>query len=133
MYGVFLASASHLRASYVVLLLIGGLVTKLQREDWTVSKSLFNLLLVLLRYAIPKAAFCCLHVERMCTMSTSQDVGNDEQVLETECPVPLDPPSDCSKVTEDGGVLKHVLSEGSGEVPVLHGRCLGASCSQQAI
>eukprot|EP00775_Hariotina_reticulata_P007506 gene7506-7716_t len=57
-------------------------------------------------------------------MSTSQDVRNEEQGLEMECPVPLEPPSDCSKVTQDGGVLKHVLTEGSGEVPVLHARCL---------
>jgi hypothetical protein len=39
--------------------------------------------------------------------------------------VPLDPPADCIKVTDDGGVLKHVVAEGSGDLPVRHGRCLG--------
>ena len=39
--------------------------------------------------------------------------------------VPMEPPQDCTKVTEDGGVLKHVVTEGSGEVPCLHARCLG--------
>lgn len=39
--------------------------------------------------------------------------------------VPLSPPEDCVQVTEDGGVLKHILTEGSGEVPMLHARCLG--------
>lgn len=29
-------------------------------------------------------------------------------------------------VTNDGGVVKHVISEGSGDVPPLHARCLGA-------
>lgn len=39
--------------------------------------------------------------------------------------VPLSPPEDCIKVTEDGGVLKHIMTEGSGEAPMLHARCLG--------
>ncbi len=39
----------------------------------------------------------------------------------------LDPPSDCVKITSDGGVLKHIIREGSGDVPVLHARCLGAT------
>lgn len=40
-------------------------------------------------------------------------------------PVPLTPPADCIAVTDDRGVLKHVVAEGSGDLPVLHGRCLG--------
>jgi hypothetical protein len=39
--------------------------------------------------------------------------------------VALSPPADCIKITDDGGVLKHVIAEGSGDLPVRHGRCLG--------
>lgn len=48
--------------------------------------------------------------------------------------VPLTPPADCIKITEDGGVLKHVVAEGSGDLPVRHGRCLGKRfCSSAAV
>jgi hypothetical protein len=49
------------------------------------------------------------------------DVGPPEPPIT----VPLTPPEDCIKVTEDGGVLKHIMTEGSGESPMLHARCLG--------
>jgi hypothetical protein len=39
--------------------------------------------------------------------------------------VPMEPPKDCIQITDDGGVLKHVVTEGSGEAPPLHARCLG--------
>lgn len=39
--------------------------------------------------------------------------------------VTLSPPADCIKITDDGGVLKHVVAEGSGDLPMRHGRCLG--------
>lgn len=38
---------------------------------------------------------------------------------------PLTPPDGCERITPDGGVLKHVLKEGSGDHPCLHARCLG--------
>ncbi|KAI8466791.1 MAG: 42 kDa peptidyl-prolyl isomerase-like protein [Monoraphidium minutum] len=37
---------------------------------------------------------------------------------------PMAPPEGCEQLTPDGGVLKLVLSEGSGDAPVLHARCL---------
>ncbi|WIA11718.1 hypothetical protein OEZ85_011813 [Tetradesmus obliquus] len=49
-----------------------------------------------------------------------EDVGPPQPPIT----VPLSPPEDCVQVTEDGGVLKHILTEGSGEVPMLHARCL---------
>ena len=30
------------------------------------------------------------------------------------------------RITLDGGVVKHILQEGSGDFPPLHARCLGA-------
>ena len=35
------------------------------------------------------------------------------------------PPPGCEHVTQDGGVLKHVLQTGTGARPPLHSRCLG--------
>ncbi len=40
---------------------------------------------------------------------------------------PLRPPEDCEPVTEDGGVMKRVISEGTGDKPPRHARCLGGS------
>eukprot|EP00882_Tetradesmus_deserticola_P015422 GHRQ01016433.1.p1 GENE.GHRQ01016433.1~~GHRQ01016433.1.p1 ORF type:complete len:408 (+),score=180.53 GHRQ01016433.1:412-1635(+) len=37
---------------------------------------------------------------------------------------PLSPPEGCLRITEDGGVLKHIITEGSGDAPMLHARCL---------
>jgi hypothetical protein len=52
--------------------------------------------------------------------------GTEPQSQTNEaCSVPLVPPQDCEKITPDGGVLKHVVEAGAGELPVLHGRCLG--------
>lgn len=42
---------------------------------------------------------------------------------------PLNPPEGCSKVTDDGGVLKKVLVDGHGDPPKCHARCLGAQQS----
>lgn len=50
-------------------------------------------------------------------------------VIEEIEDVPMEPPAGCIKVTADGGVLKHVVTEGSGATPVLHAKCLGARSS----
>lgn len=58
--------------------------------------------------------------------------GTPEQPGTVLDDVPLSPPPECIKVTPDGGVLKNVVAEGSGDLPVRHGRCLGKpECSNQ--
>jgi hypothetical protein len=59
-------------------------------------------------------------------MSAPEDqTGEQDQLYAHLDPVPLTPPADCIPLTEDGGVLKHVVAEGKGDLPVRHGRCLG--------
>eukprot|EP00879_Flechtneria_rotunda_P005210 GHRR01005492.1.p1 GENE.GHRR01005492.1~~GHRR01005492.1.p1 ORF type:complete len:384 (+),score=144.45 GHRR01005492.1:94-1245(+) len=43
---------------------------------------------------------------------------------DTAADPPMSPPETVAKVTEDGAVLKHIVTEGSGDPPVLHARCL---------
>lgn len=47
-----------------------------------------------------------------------------------ELPV-LCPPVDCQTVTADGGVLKSIITEGTGDTPGLHSRCLGGCMSKE--
>lgn len=42
----------------------------------------------------------------------------------SSAPLPMVPPEDCEKVTPDGGVLKKTITEGSGDRPCLHARCI---------
>lgn len=56
-------------------------------------------------------------------MDTANETGPVEE--QYTLPADLTPPVDCIKVTEDGGVLKHIVTEGTGDPPVLHARCLG--------
>lgn len=58
-------------------------------------------------------------------MSEEAQTAPEQQIEAQLDSVPLTPPADCIQVTEDGGVLKHVVAEGSGDLPVRHGRCLG--------
>lgn len=57
-------------------------------------------------------------------MSEEAQTAPEQQTEAQLEAVPLTPPADCIQVTEDGGVLKHVVAEGSGDLPVRHGRCL---------
>lgn len=46
--------------------------------------------------------------------------------------IPLTPPAEATPVTPDGNVLKLVLQPGSGPLPALHARCLGARACRPA-
>lgn len=56
-------------------------------------------------------------------MDTLQENGtaNEQEPVS----IPISPPDGCISVTQDGGVVKYIAKEGSGEMPVLHARCLG--------
>lgn len=67
------------------------------------------------------------HWQPMTSVSEISDASGPPPECEsppTARPLP-GPPDDAEKVTPDGGVLKHVLVEGSGEVVPRFARCLG--------